>query len=122
MNIRNVGRGWRLVDTIVLLSFVLLLLSASALAQPGPLQEEPVSAPSPQAAPQDDELQDPREDPQDCLDPSRPASAQHLLPYPEQEVGVTYKIGDNTSQEYMYYDYSARPAPALRNRATTWPL
>jgi hypothetical protein len=48
----------------------------------------------------------PTEPAKDCEDPSRPASAQHILLYPEQEVGVTYRAGDDR-QEYIYYDYSS---------------
>ena len=113
MNIPKKGSAWRLLNAVVLLSLVLVLLPAPALARPATSAQGPVSAPSPQAAPQEAALREPTEPPADCLDPSRPASAQHLLPYPEQEVGATYKVGSDR-QEYIYYDYSAG---ALTNRA-----
>ena len=135
MNIRNFGRAWRLVDAVVLLSLVLVLLPAPALAQTEPpataqpaqtvepatvgptstaapaippepkhVTKQAVPAPEAPAAPAD--LMDPTEPAKDCDDPSRPASAQHILVYPEQEVGVTYKAGSDR-QEYIYYDYSS---------------
>ena len=124
MNIPKIGSAWRLVDAVVLLSLVLVLLPAPALAQTEPppiaqpaqtaepaapqepthVTQQAVQAPaSPTAAAG---LMDPTEPAKDCDDPSRPASAQHILVYPEQEVGVTYKAGSDR-QEYIYYDYSS---------------
>jgi hypothetical protein len=85
-----------LLSAVVLLSLVLTLFPAPALAQ------EPVSA---QPAPESPEQEDtPTQPPVDCADPTRPDSAQHILAFPEQEVGVTYKAGSNP--RWTYYQYA----------------
>ena len=96
MNTQKKGSAGQLLNIVLLLSLVLVLLPAPALAQ------EPVSAqPAPEAPAQDDT---PTQPPVDCADPTRPDSAQHILAFPEQEVGVTYKAG--SKPKWSYYQYA----------------
>ena len=114
MNTQKKGSAGRLINIVLLLSLVLILLPAPALAQ------EPVSAqPAPEAPQQEDS---PTQPPVDCADPTRPASAQHILAFPEQEVGVTYKAGINP--KWTYYQYAggtmSNLATGYSNYANAW--